>query len=308
MHRPISALFLALVVAGALLPHAAAIWWSAACISRSVNCKHWLATRTEGCKPFTDASMQPMQCKTSACTFCAGLKTPKPNSPCTITLLKQLCSGLGSTAPPTPPKNKGNCVWAANMRDQVVIDPTYVTSLSSQWTATSRAGRNGIVFKVGGSTTRKTPRMASQSAICYHIRMRTSGDYYFTAITYAPEKQVHNDAFFRSASTGILFFRPPGDWHMHSWGDRGWFFGEQYSGGLSDDLLHSRDSDPAPNRFHIPDVVAGITFRFCIAGRSPRFEIYRLVFVKCKSNKNPALDTCKGGKVGVMNLARTACV
>lgn len=311
MHRPISALFLPILVAGVLLPHVAATWWSASCISRSAKCSRWLSDRTEGCKPFTAAYMQPLQCKTSACTFCAGLKKPKPNSPCTIALLKQLCASFKSTtpqAPPKPPMNKGNCVWAANNRDEVVIDPTFVSSLPSQWTKTSRAGRAGIVYKAGGSTTRDTPGMASKSAICYRVRMRSSGDYYFTTISYAAGKEVHNDAFFRSASTGILFFRPPGDWHMHSWGNNGWFFGEQYSGGMSDDLFHSRDSDPAPNRFHIPDVTAGTTFRFCIAGRSPRFEIYRLVFVKCKTNTNPALNTCKGGKVGVWNLPTTACV
>lgn len=316
MHRPLTTLLLVILAVAACLPHAIATWWNAACISRSTACKRWLSSRTEGCKPFTNAGGQPVQCKTSACTFCAGLKKPKPNSPCTIALLKQLCADLTSTQPPSPPTpptalvNKPNCVWAANARDEVVIDPsTLAASLPSSWTVTSRAGRNGIVYKVGSSSTsRETPRTAAASAICYRVRMRTSGDYYFTTVSYAPKRETNNDALFRSSSTGILFFRPPGDWHMHSWGDRGWFFGEQYSGGLSDDLFHSRESDPAPNRFHIPDVKAGTVFRFCMAGRSPKFEIYRLVFVKCKTNKNPALDTCKGGKVGVMNLATTSCV
>lgn len=76
---------------------------------------------------------------------------------------------------------------------------------------------------------------------------------------------------------------------------------------LSDDLLHMRRSDPVPNRFVMPKVKGGSVFEVCVAGRSPQFEIYALVLVKCERNEDPNLDTCRGGKMDVIEVEAGSC-
>lgn len=77
---------------------------------------------------------------------------------------------------------------------------------------------------------------------------------------------------------------------------------------LSDDLLHMRRSDPLPNRFVLPRVKKGRVFEVCVAGRSARFEIYAIVLVKCEGHEVAEMDTCRGGKIGLLDVRAGSCM
>lgn len=56
------------------------------------------------------------------------------------------------------------------------------------------------------------------------------------------------------------------------------------------------------HRFVVEDLKGGRPFRVCVSGRSFRYELFRIVFVKCEGNE------CTGGRVeGVKRLPTSPC-
>lgn len=126
--------------------------------------------------------------------------------------------------------------------------------------------------------------------LCFNIHVKLPGGYYLTALSYAPHNTEHNDMWVRS-SLGFELWKggrngtlggvvKPREWRKayQNYGTRG----------ISDDL---KTIDFNGHRFIIPvaEKKEGERFQVCVSGRSYRYEVFRLILVKCKG------VVCTGG-------------
>lgn len=189
-------------------------------------------------------------------------------------------------------------MWTADS-DRVVIDLARVP-LVDGWTRKSRSGLTGIEYNRDGAGGRDGA--GERGVMCFPVRAREDGGYYFTAISYAPHNTEHNDAWVRS-DKGFTLWRQGRDGEFWRRADSSeWLKAYQNSGGsrISEDFK-TRDHDG--HRFIIPNVRAGETFNVCISGRSFRYELFKLALIKCEGR------FCTGGIMqNLRPLASSQCV
>lgn len=266
-------------------------FFAARCISKSRNCGPYDANLSGSCKARVLFSNQPRRCKVYACNWCTQFRKRSQRAPCNNARIRRSCANFNkpdptpSPRPPsTPPSGPGICgfdrVWKG-VGDNVVIDLGRVP-LVRGWEYVYRQGYKGIIFK--RSPARGISPPGRYGRMCFNVQAPMDGKYYFTAISYAPHVTEHNDVWV-GASKGFELWQA-GRYRKYV-GPGNWLKAYQNNGrkGMSE---HFKTIDFDGHRFLIPNVKKGETFEVCIAGRSKKYEMYRLILKKCVG------DYCKG--------------
>lgn len=124
--------------------------------------------------------------------------------------------------------------------------------------------------------------------MCFNVSAEIPGDYYLTALSYAPHNTEHNDMWVQS-SLGFELWKGGRNGTLGGVVEgTGWRKAYQNYGirGISDDL---KTIDFNGHRFIIPGVRRRETFWVCVSGRSYRYEVFRLILLKCEG------VVCTGG-------------
>lgn len=191
--------------------------------------------------------------------------------------------------------NNGKCVWTGS-KNSIVIDLGKV-ALSKGWVRSFRNGMSGIMFMK--SPYRGISPKGMIGKMCFSVRAPLSGMYYMTAVSYAPHPTEHNDVWVETSKGFELWQHgrrgpnaSPGSW-LKAYQNKG-------TNGMSEDF---KTIDFNGHRFLVPNVVKGQTFRVCLAGRSLKYELYKMVLTKCGGMM------CKGGiMTNMMNMKSSRCV
>lgn len=177
------------------------------------------------------------------------------------------------TKKPNPPPSGGGCAFRAT-NGKIVIPMTSL-KLTGAWT---RVGNSIVWKKFGGGGIDP----AGSGTICAKVIFSQSGIYYMTGTSSAPHPTEHNDAWFRF-SGGLDAYRPQTKSIRR--GNAGWYKGYQNMGGnrLANYLL---TIDFNGHQFLTKFVTAGRTYSMCVSGRSSKYAIQKMVFVKCAGGES----------------------
>lgn len=261
---------------------------AAMCSGRGPRCSPSLARGSGLCRPNVWMTSQPTNCQIAACKFCRQ-GTRRTTSPaCKWPAIYKNCfggkvPGGGNTAPappkppvkaPTPPSGGSRqqpqgCVYSATGNKLVI--PATQLRIGSQW---SRVG-NAIVWKKqgGGGIDAK-----GSGAVCANVKFSTPGVYYFTGVSSAPHPTEHNDAWFKF-SGGFDLYRPQA--RSFRSGNNEWYKGYQ-NNGRNNPADYIVTIDHNGHQMLTKPVVAGRVYKICVAGRSSKYSIFKLVFLKCQ--------------------------
>lgn len=197
-----------------------------------------------------------------------------------------------SVSPATPTPVPSGCLWTGSgaddseedddkADDDIVMDLSRVPSLASGWTPCYRDGFSGLIYKRQrnlGIDPRPDQNGSNTDPMCFSVYPRRSGTYFLTSLSYAPHNTEHNDAWV-SSSHGFELWRrsvrhsivSPGKWRKayQNFGKKGI-------------AMFMKTIDHNGHRFLVPNVKKGEVFKVCLAGRSFRYEMFRLVLIKCR--------------------------
>lgn len=220
-------------------------------------------------------SAQPHQCRVAACRYCYTGKRRVTADVCsTDAIVKNCFKSKPAASKPAPPKRaptkpaRRGCVYFSG-GGKVVIRATELR-IGSHW---NRVG-DAIVWKKGGG--QGIDAMGS-GTVCANVRFRKGGVWYMTAVSSAPHPTEHNDAWFRF-SGGVDLYRPQSG--SFKKGSGGWYKGFQNNGGNKPaDYIVTIDHNG--HQFLTKPVRKGKVYQVCVSGRSTKFSLYKLVFIKC---------------------------
>lgn len=197
---------------------------------------------------------------------------------------------------PTEGRQKpGACVWQGDDSATVNLDAVIP---AKGWSVAERDGLTGLVYEKNKNMGIDQPGLG---VMCFPVRVQQAGDYFLTAVSYAPHHTEHNDDWMAVSKelrlwriNGKKFFTKPPMTYLKAYQNNG-------IKGMSTEM---KTKDHDGHRFIIMDVGAGEKFEVCMAGRSYRYEVYRLVMKKCGDG-----DECKGGNLeNVMDVPLSQCV
>lgn len=295
-------------------------YFATKCISESVKCGSYYAKYSRSCVVDRFYKKQPMACLKYACNWCTKFKKQSRILPCSHWRVRNVCKQLQhkkkknnnnkdnkdkkdkypsgkrpNSSKPTPssphkpanpgyrPPTSGNqCTWTGR-DNNIVIDFGKVTP-SGGWERCTRRGYKGIEFRRSPARGAISPK-GKHGKICFSLRAPMGGSYYMTAVSYAPHPTEHNDVWVASSKGFILRKHGGRPRYIHP---MQWTKAYQNNGkkGMSE---HFKTVDHDGHRFIVPGLNKGEKFNVCIAGRSKKYELYHMVFVKCES------VYCKGG-------------
>lgn len=127
---------------------------------------------------------------------------------------------------------------------------------------------------------------------CVRFVLDSSGLHYFTVVSSAPQYTEHNDAWFRF-SASVVGFRPASGSKMDI--GRRWFKGFQNLG-RNEKAGYILTGDHNGHQVFV-QAMKGVEYKACISGRSSKYTIFNMVFVRCDS-----FEECnrKGQKVSMV--------
>lgn len=283
---------LLLLLSATLLATAYAIgsdnYAAAMCSGRGPSCSPSLARGSGLCLPKVWMTSQPTNCQIAACKFCRKGNRRTTSPACKWEAISKNCFGGRSPAPgnsvPRPPRQpvkpptvaaqaprqvpKG-CVYSTT-GNKLVISATGL-KIGSQWT---RVG-NAIVWKKQGG---RGIDAKGSGAVCANVRFGKPGIYYFTGISSAPHPTEHNDAWFKF-SGGFDLYRPQA--RSFRSGNNDWYKGYQNNGG-NNPANYIVTIDHNGHQMLTKPVVAGRVYKICVAGRSSKYSLFKLAFIKCE--------------------------
>ncbi|CAN8063342.1 unnamed protein product [Agarophyton chilense] len=266
-------------------------YFAAQCAGEGPRCIPWTAGSSLVCMPYRWMSAQPRACIQAACNYCSVGSRRFDVSVCRRLAIYKNCfkgntparQAPGPAAPrPLPPKSapraprprsrpNGSCAYRAQ-GDKIVI-PAWALPGAPGW---KKNGDGSMTYKPGGGG-----GIDRQGAgqVCTNIKVNTDGQYYFTIQSRAPHGTEHNDAWFRF-SGGFQLYKP-GSRSIS--GNSGWYKGYQNKGGnrMADYLV---TIDFNGHQFITNYLNSRNTYQVCMSGRSTRFSVYSLVFVRCSGN------------------------
>lgn len=308
---------------------------AALCIVKWKKCTRRNARLSQVCKLNRKPWQQPLLCRQRACDFCKYFG-PSDTIPCMSSRMKYVCKYLlpskrryqrpKPTYPqkkkptyhqkkkrttkkktktkkvwkpfsPKKQKNMYRCTWTGKA-SSIVIDLGKVYNPAKGWTHIRRNHIRGLVYEkskgVGIDPAGKHGKM------CFKVRPKYSGSYFYTAVSYAEHWTEHNDLWTMSTK-GFRHYKWNSPKMKFVSGPRTWLKAYQNNGpaGMSS-TLSTKDHDS--HTFVVPNVEKGKVFSLCISGRSFRYEVFRLVLVHCPNNQ----DMCKYGDA--MKLPVSPCV
>lgn len=238
----------------------------------------------------------------SPSTFPPPTRRPMTTVPSTTT----------TTAPPTvtgtplPPIRScprtinyvsNRCVWRPNAKGTEIVIDLGRTRPPTGWTCLRRGNLLGWIYERNKNL--GIDWKGARGRMCFRILPKLSGNYYFSALSYAPHNTEHNDMWVNSPDKGFELWQFGRYWRNA--GTNEWLKAYQNNGvkGLIDQLK-TKDFDG--HRFVVPNVKQNEVFRVCISGRSYRYEVYKLFVFKCFGNN------CRGVPLhGLQNRKSTQC-
>ena len=189
----------------------------------------------------------------------------------------------------------GSCTYVGH--NQIVVDLGNVASADG-WTPVTREGLGGLVYRSDLNEGVVRP----SGAMCFPMKVERAGDYYLTAATYAPHRTENNDFWIR-ATKPLRMWKRGGNTFFDS--DAGRYVKAYQNDGASGISVRMFSKDHDPHRIIVRDVAANESFTVCVAGRSFRYEVYRVALMRCFK------DICTGGqlfKSRVLGMPLSQCI
>lgn len=153
------------------------------------------------------------------------------------------------------------------------------------WTPVTNGGLNGLIFRK--EKTHGIVGAGSEGKMCFSIKPGMAGDYMATAVSAAPHGSDNNDMWFGSSKgwkllqAGSFYTPDPKPFEFRK--------AYQNMGGRRlADYISTKDHDG--HYFVAPNVGENETIQICIAGRSYKYEVFKIILVKCNSR------FCTGGR------------
>lgn len=171
---------------------------------------------------------------------------------------------------PSGPRPDG-CIYMGGSKAVISLGSV---SPKDGWDRVSRGGMSGLIFESG--KTHGTVPGGTRGEYCFDVKMAEGGDYYLTALSAAPHPTEHNDCWL-SSSLGFKLLR---EGNFKSAGADTWLKGYQNKGNNEINNVISTEDHNA-HAFIVPGVKAGMGFKVCMSGRSFKFEMFKLVLMKC---------------------------
>lgn len=282
------------------------------CVSKGKACSRSLARTCNICNSYTAPVNQPKACRNRVCKWCSRVRIASARALCNDSHVRAVCGGGGGGGAPhrgddygrtkTPPTKAstapagggGKCTWTATGSHAVVnlgaVKP------GQGWSRVSRHGFSGIAYETSKKGGIDPP--GKYGEMCFDMRVKSAGNYYFGAVSYAPHNTEHNDVWVRS-SKGFWIWKKGNLWKKGRSDE--WFKAYQNYGsrGIAEDF---KTKDHDGHRFLIQNLKANEKLTICISGRSYRYELYRLVLAKCSGM------TCKGRMMpDIKNFKPSVC-
>lgn len=269
---------------------------AARCLARSSRCSAGLARRSGVCQPKTNAFQQSSSCKKEACIYCrmnANARLQK--FPCKKRKIREICVQNDGLSPTTT----SSCTFTQQSGTDAIVIPLTDDMASKGWLSTRHHGLDGLVYKPLGS--RRNNKNVNTGKMCFKVSAKMSGDFYFTALSYARHSQRFNTLWVKS-SLGFQMWKPGTDglWVTTSDGFEVWKDGTDATlgGVVPPNGWRKTYQNRGPNgigaslktidfdghRLIVPDVKANTQFEVCVAGRSATFEVFRLFLIHCEGS------------------------
>lgn len=235
-------------------------------------------------------------------------KSPQPN----VGGDKSSASAGGDSSGTVTPTNidgktiLSNCTWtASNAEGDIVVVDLGRVPLVRDWSRTKRGNYTGIVYKEGGDHHIDGKKQSIET--CFPIQVAVSGRYFFTALSYAPHGSEFNDCFARSPKLGFSLWKAGKQWFPTAYSSTDKMKAYQNNGarGMIVSLKH-KDHDG--HRFLINGVEKGKAFKVCISGRSKRFEMFKLIFIKCFGDHCTGKPFWEVGNLPIEHLPYSKCI
>lgn len=261
---------------------------AARCCGLGPKCSLKDAARSKVCKPGRWMTAQPDECQVAACRYCKLNAARQRLEACLRPAIQKQCFGRSwpFTTPPSltkrsnhtgGPKMAGSCHAPG-----VIVIPASRFPLPNGWVRTPN--KAGITWKPNAKRGIDPP---GSGAFCMNFIPNLSGRQYFTVLSSAPHPTEHNDAWFRFPGGVILsryhrVFSRPGS---------AWLKGYQNLGGrkVANYIVH-KDRDG--HQFIMTSKKKGKKASVCIAGRSSKYTIYKLVIVTCPPGSESNVSKC----------------
>lgn len=183
-------------------------------------------------------------------------------------------SDVITNSQPSGAQVSSSCVWSVR-RDQVTVDLSTVEPADG-WTRCKRDGLYGLVYKK--EKTHGIDGKGNHGVMCFDIRAPSDGTYYMTALSYAPHNTEHNDVWVRCNKPMELWRHAqsrsavaPNTW-LKAYQNKG-------KAGISEEW---KTIDRNGHRLLVPGLVKDAVFQVCLSGRSYKYELFRLVFIRCQ--------------------------
>lgn len=175
----------------------------------------------------------------------------------------------------SPSSSSGShCVTYAGANGRVVI-PTSGMPARGKWMRTHHG--KGITWKPHGGAGIDRPEAGDP--FCVQFVPDSSAMYYFTVLSSAPHPTEHNDAWFRFPyGKGFCRYRPQSKSVMGP--SRKWIKGYQ-NDGANHVANYILNEDFDGHQLITPYLVRGNKYEVCVAGRSSKFTLYKMVLVAC---------------------------
>lgn len=185
------------------------------------------------------------------------------------------------------PKYKHGCTWTGAPGDSSIVIGLGKVKPQGGWVHVSRAGYHGLMFKTSPAPGISPKGMYGK--YCFSVKAPVSGKYYMSVVSYAPHVTEHNDAWFASDKGFELWKREDNRFYRQNAAPMEWLKGYQNFGTKGNGIAHHlKTIDFNGHRFIVPNVEKDKPFKVCMSGRSRKYEVFRIVLVKCSG------DYCKG--------------
>lgn len=136
---------------------------------------------------------------------------------------------------------------------------------------------SGVVFRPDKNHGIVKP--GAEGVMCFPVKPSMAGDYYLTAVSAAPDRTENNDMWIKSSKPLTLVKKG-----SPRSGNTDWYKGYQNNGSykIAD---HLSTIDRNGHYFVVPGVRANERFTICMAGRSYRYEVFKIVLTKCDRDR-----------------------
>lgn len=258
---------------------------AARCMSLGSSCGGWIAHRSRNCGYMTPDDKQSVKCKQAACKHCERVLADHDMAEthsleCGYKVAKH-CENSNELLAKHLPEHKHHfaeqCTYTTDENDRVVI-PMKDTPAEAQWTRTTD-GLDGLEWRANDS--RIWPSVTGRGEYCYHVKFARQGTYFVTAQTRAQGIKQHNDMYMRFSGE-LEFYHAdimrPFPYFIRA---RNSYFKVYQNVGVNQLTKVLSTIDGIPHILVTKHVKSTRKYHVCISGRSSKFAVYRIFFIRC---------------------------